>query len=100
MTRHIPLASTSGGVNDSLGGLNLAKTISESSEGLVVSVWVQSSDVNIAVAIDGVGETLVEGSHALARSEDGRNSSWNGWLLEKQCVDVNIDWDGFVRQWL
>ena len=94
---NLPLASSSRIVDDCLGGLNLSKSGSVGSESLIVSVWMKSTNVDVAIAGDGVRQALVKSSHALTWSEDSWYSRRNNWVLNKQSIDVNINWDGLER---
>ena len=58
----------------------------------------KATNIDVAVARDGVGQTLVESSHALARGEDGGYSGRDSWVLNEQSINVDINWDGLVRQ--
>jgi len=52
--RMLPFAGTSRGINNSLGSFNLAKTCRICSESFIISVWVKATNVNVAIAEDGV----------------------------------------------
>lgn len=90
---NLPLAGSSGSVNDGLRCLNLTKASSVSSKSLIISVWMKTSDVDIAIAWNRIGQALVKSSHALARSEDSRNSLRNSGVLHEQCLKIDIDGD-------
>jgi hypothetical protein len=95
---YLPLASTGSSINDGLRGLNLSEASSVGSESLVISVGMKTSDVHVSVTVNGVGQALIESSHALARSKDSRNSSWDTWVLDEQGINVDVDGDGLVGQ--
>ena len=90
----LPLASTSRSVDDGLGSLDLAESSSVRSKSLIISVWMKTTNVDVAIARNGVGQALIKSAHALSRSEDSRDSTRNSWVLEEQGVNVDINWDG------
>lgn len=94
------LASTSGSVDDSLRGLNASEASSIGSEGLIVGIWVKTTDVNIAVTVDWVGQALLKSSHVLAGSEDGWDRWWDRWILAKESINVDAVSGILVWQWL
>lgn len=51
----------------------------------------ETTNVDIAIAVNGVGQALIKSSHGLAGSEDGRDRRRNGRVLHEQSVDVNVD---------
>jgi hypothetical protein len=94
----LPLASTRGSIDYSLGSFDFSKSGSVYSKSLIISVRMKSADVNVAIAGNGIGQALIKSSHALSRSEDSWNSRRNSRVLYEQCIDVNVNWDGLVRQ--
>jgi hypothetical protein len=90
----IPLASTSGSIYNGLRGFDFSESSCIRSKSLVVSLGMKTTNVDVTVARDWVRQALVKSTHALARGEYGWNSTRNSWMLEKQCINVNIDWNG------
>ncbi len=84
------LASTGGGVNDSLRGLNTSKASSISSKCLIIDIRVKTTDVDVAIAVNWVGQALLKSSHVLAWSEDSWNCWWDGWLLLKEGINIDV----------
>jgi hypothetical protein len=59
---------------------------------------VEAADVDIAIARNWVRQALIQSSHALTRSEDGRDGSGNSRVLDEQRIEIDIDRNGLVRQ--
>lgn len=82
--RHLPLASTGGGINDGLALLNLTEAGRILQQQLIISGGVQTANIDILVALDAVLKALVESLALLRSSEDSGDSSRNlGVLLDK-----------------
>ena len=94
------LASTSGSVDDSFGRFNTAKARSISSESLIVGVWVETADVDVAVAVNWVGQALLKSSHVLTWSKDGWDCWWDRWILTKEGIDIDVVSSVLVWKWL
>ena len=77
------LASTGGSVDDSLRGLDASEASSICSESLIVGIWVKTTDINITVTVNWVGQALLQSSHVLAGSEHGWDRWWDRWILAK-----------------
>ena len=95
---NLPLASSSGGINDSLGGLDTTKAIGICSKSFIVSVGMKTTNVDIAIARNEIGQALIKSAHALLGSVDSRYCKWNSWMLLDQCINVDIDGDLLVWQ--
>lgn len=57
----------------------------------------KTTNVGVTIALDRVGQALVESSHALTRSEDSGYSMRDRWVLEKQSFNVDTNWDCLER---
>ena len=86
----VPLASTSGGINDGLGSFDRAEATSKESKELVIGGRVKAANIDIAVARDAILKTLLNALHLTRRGEDSGNSLGNGRLLSKNCIELSI----------
>lgn len=90
--RHnIPLASSSGSIDDRLALLNLAETGSITKQQLIVSGGVKATDVDVAVALDAVLQALFDGLGMSGRGEHGRDRVGNGRILLEQSQQLLVD---------
>lgn len=85
------LASTSGGIDDGLGSLDLTETRCEAVQELVISGGVKTTNVDIAVAGDAVLQALVQSLHLSSRSEDGGDSLGDRRLLLEHLLQVAVN---------
>lgn len=88
--KDLPLASTSGSVDDGLGLLNVTEAKAELQEQVVISGGVQTADVAVLVALDAVLEALVKALALLRSGEHSRDSSGDGGIKLHQNTKIGL----------
>lgn len=86
----LPLAGTSGGVDDRLALLNLTKTGTVLEQQLIIGGGVQTADVDVLVSLDAVFEALLEALALFRGSEYSWNSGRDGRLLLGHGTELRL----------
>lgn len=88
--KDIPLASTCGVIDDSLGSLDLTEALCILLQSFIIGGGVETADVDVAVARNMADKALLQSFHVLLGGEDRRHSSRDWGITLEECIEVSV----------